>query len=176
MEKPKGRSIRFVTPDGYTLYLLADGKWWDAPIDEDADMAFDSDAGGHPLDFDITPLEGRFIDPDHPQRLGWVTVEITYSDGSKRTVELSVERGILFSGDGRSYPGVIERADKPDNDAEIVAYGINEGRVTHCDYRPIWAEISLANDEPDAVELVAWRVTGGVETLRRHGIIDDPPV
>jgi len=61
MEKPKRRSIRFVTPDGYTLYLLADGKWWDAPIDEDADMAFDPGEDGNPLDFDMSPLAGRRI-------------------------------------------------------------------------------------------------------------------
>jgi len=109
---------------------------------------------------------------------GTITVELTYSDDSKRAIELAIEDGVLFSGSGRSYPGVIEVGDVVDNDAELVAYGINEGRVTECDYRPIWAETHLANghdDEADPVELTGWRVTGGVEMLRRYGIVDDPP-
>ena len=55
-------SRQFKTNFGTVLYRLDDGKWWDAPVAEDAnDVAFDSDRYGRPLDFDMTPLAGEFL-------------------------------------------------------------------------------------------------------------------
>lgn len=111
----------------------------------------------------------------NPKILGSITAEISYSNGSKRTITLSVEEKVLIGGSEPScwYPGVMVRDD--DLDAETVAYGINEGRVTHCDYRPQWSRTPVTDDEPDPVEMETWRVTGAADIalLREYGIVEE---
>lgn len=102
---------------------------------------------------------------------GSISVEIGYSDGSTRTITLPVEERVLIGGTehDRWYPGVMARDD--DFDAECVAYGINEGRVTHCDYRPRWSYPATAG----LVEMETWRIVGveDVALLREYGIIEE---
>jgi hypothetical protein len=54
---------RFLTEDGYSLWLHADGLWRDVPEDEldRCDLTFDSH-DDWPMDDTGQPLSGRYID------------------------------------------------------------------------------------------------------------------
>lgn len=92
-----------------------------------------------------------------------ISVVASYRDGGWRIVKLAIADGLLVGGDGWTYPGVMV-VGAEDFDAESIAYGINEGRVTQASC-PAWA------DDEDL--LVSWRVAAAdVAVLRAWGIVD----
>jgi len=84
------------------------------------------------------------------------TVSVVCGDGEERL--LAVYSHVCLGGGGRWYPGVV--SETSDDIAEVIAYGINEGRVT-------------ADLVPDEDFAVTWYVTdAGVALLREHGVVD----
>lgn len=101
--------------------------------------------------------------------IGTVLVELRYSDCSTRLCRLSIVPDVLVSSAGHWYAGVTYPG-QTDIDLETVVYGVQEGRATHCEYKPLWAGFV----DSDEIEFIAWRIVDGIDLLVEHGIVDPP--
>jgi hypothetical protein len=110
------------------------------------------------------------MDFDFGERLATFSVALTDAAGRDEVRSFVIHAEVCLSGQisGNGWvPGVIvPPADRAEDDLdEVIAYGINEGRVTA-------SVIAADPDDDDSVD-VHWRVEAeGIVALRQYGIID----
>jgi hypothetical protein len=114
------------------------------------------------------------------KQIGAITVDVTYPNQKTVAVDFAVREEVCLGPGDRWYPGVQYDGNWPEVDGgtvqddldvgEVVAYGINEGRVTESEI-DIWTEDAPEGSPTNAH--IRWRVRpDSVVLLREHGIID----
>lgn len=95
--------------------------------------------------------------------LDTISITVVYTNGHTIQLTFAIEPDVCLGAAGQWFPGVAYHGPQYDAVPEVVAYAINEGRIT---------ADRICGDTDDEPPMATWSVNeASLPVLRRHGVI-----